>query len=88
MNQKKPEERRIIMPKYIFYTNCSANVKGIHTEVLRSGYRGDDFAFLSAKTDDEAERIITDHRNALLEQGVRTSRMEYQIVDIPKPLKA
>jgi hypothetical protein len=76
------------MPKYIFYTDCSAGVKGIHTEVLRSGYRGDDFAFLSAETDDEAERIITDHRNALLERGQRTSRMEYRIVDIPKPLES
>lgn len=76
------------MPKYIFYTDCSAGVKGIHTEVLRSGYRGDDFAFLSAETDDEAERIITDHRNVLLERGQRTSRMEYRIVDIPKPLES
>lgn len=76
------------MPKYIFYTDCSAGVKGIHTEVLRSGYRGDDFAFLSAETDDEAERIITDHRNALLERGQRTSRMEYRIVDILKPLES
>lgn len=76
------------MSKYIFYTDCSTKTTRVATEVLRSDYWGDDFAFLSAKTDDEAERIITDHRNALLEQGVRTSRMEYQIVDIPKPLKA
>lgn len=75
------------MPKYIFYTNCSSGVKGIHTEVLRSQDRGTNFAFISAKTDDEAERIITDHRNALLERGQRTSRMEYQVVDIPEPLK-
>lgn len=75
------------MPKYILYTNCSANAKGIHTEILRSGYRGDNFAFLEATTEDEAERIICNHRNALLEGGQRTSRVEYQVVDIPQRLK-
>lgn len=62
--------------------------KEIKTIVLRSQYRGNDFEFYSAKTDTEAEQIITDHRNMLLDMGKRSSRMEYRIVDIEPPLKS
>lgn len=71
------------MPKYIFFTELEPQIK---TVVLRSGYRGDDYAFLTAKTYNDAECIITDHRNMLLDKNVRTSRMQYEVVDIRKPL--